>query len=279
MLKYLVVTLSAIFAGLAGIYFFVGTPKVIPTNFPASVSIHLNNNPDVLIKNIQIYAFYFVPRNKSIAIPDNWAESLNSGLVNLREFHSLQFQNLSEVGYKIFPEPVTGEKNNLFYDTEKTDHGNPRALISVSEELERRVFRASGDLYQGDFAGLGDGAYPVMFIMYEGVGAAGGIISESAKKTPAEIASDLNLPESVIYIVDIKSADGFFLVNREIVEGRHGVNGHAILAHEFYHTFGLEDKYSETDGIAESSDLMGLGRLKPIENAYLSREVLKSLGL
>lgn len=279
MFKYLVATLLAIFVGLAGIYFFIGTPKVFLTDFPVAASAHLSANSDLSIKNIQIYAFYFVPRNKSDAVSDHWKESLNSGLAKLREFHSLQFQKLSEITYEVFPESVIGEKNNLFYDTDNTDRGNPFALINASKEIERRVFRADGDLYRENFANSGSGLYPVMFIMYEGVGAAGGVISESAKETPGEIAADLNLPESIIYIVDVSSADGFFLVNREIIEGRHGVNGHTILAHEFYHTLGIEDKYSETDGVAESPDLMGLGRLKPLENGYLSRESLAAFGL
>lgn len=279
MFKYLVLTLLLIFAGLAGIYFFVGTPKIFPTDFPAVASVHLNNNPDVPVKNIQIYAFYFTSQNKSTVVLDNWKETLNSGLANLREFHSQQFQRLSEITYEIFPEPVIGEKNNLFYDTENTDRGNPFALINASEEIERRIFRMGGDLYRKDFAGPREDSYPVMFIMYEGVGSAGGIINESGQETISEIAAELKLPESLIYIVDVESADGFFLVNREIVEGRHGANGYAVLAHEFYHTLGIEDKYSEADGIAESPDLMGLGRLKPLESTYLSRESLAVFGL
>lgn len=279
MFKYLVLTLLLIFAGLAGIYFFVGTPKIIPTYYPNAASVHLYNNPDISIKNIHIYAFYFIPQNKSETPPDNWKETITAGLVNLRDFHNLQLQKLSGISYEVFPEPVIGVKDNSFYDTDKTDRGNPQALISVAEELEGRVFERDGDLYREDFAKNKNDSYPVMFIMYEGVGAAGGIINDSQKETASEIAAELNISESIIYLVDVSSADGFFLVNREIVEGLHGLNGHAILAHEFYHTIGLEDKYSEIDSVAESADLMGLGRLKPLENGYLSRESLAALGL
>lgn len=279
MFKYLVLTLLLIFAGMAGIYFIVGVPRISPTYFSQVNSTYLYNNPDVSIKNIHIFAFYFVPQNRSGNISDEWNETISAGLANLREFHSLQFRNLSEISYEVFPEPVVGLGDNVFYDTENTNYGNPHAMINISEELERRVFREDGDLYREGFAKFKDDSYPILFIMYEGVGAVGGVINDSSKETASEIAAELNLPESVVYIVGVSSVNGFFLVNREIVEGKYGANGRAILAHEFYHTIGLEDKYSLETGIVQSPDLMGLGRFRPLENAYLSRESLAAFGL
>ncbi|MEK7090151.1 MAG: hypothetical protein AAB930_01035 [Patescibacteria group bacterium] len=279
MFKYLIATLCLIFAGLGGIYYFVGVPRIESTNFPALSAIHLYNNPDVLVDNIHISAFYFVSENKIGQVSGNWHNTMEVGLPKLAAFHELQFQKRSKISYAIYPEPVIGEKDNLLYDTENTGRGNPRALIAISEELERRVFKPDGDLYRKDFAEIGGQGYPVIFIMYEGVGATGGIIHESARETASEIAADLGLAESVIFVVDVSSADGFFILNRETLEGKHGPNGETIVAHEFYHTLGVEDKYSLDTGRAESADLMGLGRFKPLENTFLSKDTLNALGL
>ena len=262
---------------MIGIYFFVGVPQITPTEYPKLTTPHLYNNPDVSIENIHISAIYFVPKNKNPA--DNWKNTMEAGLIKLREFHELQFQRRSKISYEIFPEPVIGEKDSLFYDTTSTDRGNPQALINASNEIERRVFANAGDLFNVNFGRDIDDVYPVLFIMYEGVGASGGIINESEEETAAGIAERLNLSESVIFVVDVKSSDGFFLVNREIVDGTHGPNGQSVLAHEFYHTLGLPDEYSLENGVAESPDIMGLGRFKPVENTYLSRELLAGLGL
>ena len=278
MFKYLLLILGLIFASLGGIYFFVGVPRINPTIFQQPAIPHLYNNPDIKIENIQIFAFYFVPKNKTVK--ENWRNTMESGLNRLQEFHKLQFLQRSKISYNIFPEPVIGEREILFYDTETTNRGNPQALINSSNEIERRVFRSDGNLFYVDFPRSTDKSYPVLFIMYEGVGASGGIINESGENlTSAEIAKKLNLPESIIYIVDVKSTDGFFLVNREILEGKHGQNGQSILAHEFYHTLGLSDEYSLEDASARSADIMGLGRFKPIENTYISKKLMASLGL
>lgn len=279
MFKYLAATLTLIFLGLSGIYFLVGVPRIEKTNFPRATLAHLYNNPDVSIANIHIFAFYFVPKNKSADISQDWGSTIASGLDNLKRFHELQLQKRSQISYKIFPEPVIGEHDSIFYNTENTDRGNPFALINISKELQKRVFNESGDLYLEEFKKSSPDDYPVIFVMYEGVGSTGGIINESEKETATDIAREFNLPESVIFIVDVEAAHGFFLVNKEIITGRHGPNGQSIMAHEFYHTIGLPDKYSLKDGVANSADIMGLGRFKLIENTYLSKELLAGLGL
>ena len=279
MFKYLVLALVAIFAGLGGIYFFAGIPRIEKTEFPPASSVYLFKNQDIPLNDIEIYAFYFVPTNEQEIIANSWSDTLEEALLDLKNFHDLQFRKLSEISYKIFPKPILGLNDNAFYDTARTDRGNPFALINISEELQDRVFNESGDLYIKEFAAKSKDVYPVILIMYEGVGAAGGIINESKNESAEEIASELSLPESVIFIVNISFADGFLLVNREIIDGRHGINGSSIMAHEFYHTLGLEDLYSSETGAAQSPDLMGLGRLQPLRRTYLSKEILSNMGL
>lgn len=236
MFKYLVIVLILIFSALGWMYFNLGVPQ-IHSQAPLPLKIpHLYGNQDRFIEKIQVAAFYFVPQNKTKQIDEDWKKVMEAGLTELQKFHFLQLQGLSDIIYKIYPEPIIGFENNLVYDTEITQHGNPSALINISEELEGRKFITRPD-----------GAYPVTFIMYEGVGAAG--------------------------------AEGFFLVNREFLAGIHGSFGNSILAHEFYHTLGAPDAYEISDTIPVSADIMGFGRAKPLDKTYLSKETLENFGL
>ena len=96
---------------------------------------------------------------------------------------------------------------------------------------------------------------------------------------PVEIAESLGIPESAIFILDVESVNGLLLVNREYLSGERGPNGDSIFAHEFYHTLGAPDGYAHESGIAGTSDLMGLGRMRPLAHTYLDKETLKSFGL
>jgi len=53
----------------------------------------------------------------------------------------------------------------------------------------------------------------------------------------------------------------------------------SIIAHEFYHTLGFPDKYNTVTGSAFSEDIMGLGRLRPIEETFIDSDILKRAGL
>lgn len=262
-------------------YLVIGVPAVEKTDMSflaAATGPHFFNDPSRPIKNVVIFGFYFVPKNKRAVMDPRWKENIRQGLEKLKNFHSFQFRNESNIRYEIYPEPVVGYADSGFYDTEHTQGGNPRALISAAEELEKRVFKLSGDLYNPNFKRLA-GEYPVLAIFYEGVGAAGGTIQDSELNFPSEISEALDISESAIFILDVDSADGLLLLNAGYINGLAGPNGDSILAHEFYHTLGVPDGYSHASGIAESADLMGLGRLKALAHTYLSPETLAAMGL
>ena len=271
MLKYLLSVLVLIVLALAWMYYGIGVPSIYREEGVLAASTpHFFNAPEQSVEKIQIRAFYVVPRDRVGRIASGWQETLESTLSKLAAFHALQFQNISTISYAIHPDPVMGLEESIFYDTEDTSGGNPHALIAAAEELEQRGLippRAPDD------------TYPVLFIMYEGVGAIGGIINESAEETAGGIAAELGIPEDMIFLLDVKSVDGFFLVNREIVDGTHGVNGKSIVAHEFYHTLGVPDGYLSPEETPTTSDIMGTGRFKPIEETYLHDEVLQGMGL
>ncbi|MDO8600671.1 MAG: hypothetical protein Q7R73_03575 [bacterium] len=280
MLKYLILALCGLAGAIASLSFWVATPRLHEYASLRFTTPHIFNNPDSGIQHIRIAAFYFVPKNKAAAGTAEWRTLLEKNLEQLQKFHTLQFQGRSVVTYVVYPEPVVGYADQLVYDTESTQHGNPKALLNIGEELDQRVFFPEGDLYRPDFWKKEEGSYPVMFIMYEGVGASGGVIAESDFESVGDIAKELGLPESVIFKVNVKSAEGFFLLSRTFLSDLpYRAFGASVLAHEFYHTLGIPDEYEEEDEKPTSADIMGLGRFRPIEKTYIQRETLRALGL
>lgn len=248
MFKYLILVLLLIFGAIASMYFWIGVPKIYYEKFPEESVPHLYKNPDRSIAKIKIAAFYFVPKNKiSLAIP-NWSAVFEEGIKKLQKFHTLELGHRSTLTYEIYPEPIKGLEDNIAYDTEVTQHGNPEALRRVAGELESRVFAPSGDLYIRDFAKEEQGAYRVMMILYEGVGSSGS--------------------ENVALVSRVFLADP-----------RYNETGASILSHEFYHTLGIPDHYEIPTAIPTSNDIMGSGRTRPLEKTYLGRETLRDLGL
>ena len=243
-------------------------------------SPHLYKNPDVSIANIRIKIVYVIPKNRTGNIVTNWQNFIEEALAKTSKFHEIQFRGKSIIKYDIYPEPVILQESNQFYDTETTARGNPRALIAISEEIERRVFKKEGDLYDEKFAASEESEYPVLGLIYEGVGASGGVIYESELETRSEIAKQLGLSESVIYIVDVESADGFFLLSRVFfTESQYQIFSSTLFYHEFAHTFGLPDQYDLENNVPSSNDIMGAGRRKPIETMYLDRELTRDMGI
>jgi len=279
MLRYLVIVLILIFATLSWMYFGIGVPKIYSENLPEEETSHIYDNPERSIENITLFAFYFVPKNKTDKQIENWQSILTDHLEQLKNFHNLQLQGRSDIEYRIFPKPIIGLNENLSYDTESTQFGNPNGLIAISEEINSRVFDSAGDLHDSNFKENINGSYPVMLIIYEGVGASGGVIYDSQLETAKEIAESIELPESVVFVVDIEDVDGFFLLNREFLTGVNGTYGNSTFVHEFYHTLGVPDFYIPPEDTPTSGDIMGLGRKRPLEQTYIDGKILQKLGL
>ena len=242
MVKYIIIVLALIFAVLLFLYVTISSPLVYRETVSFSADPHLYNNPDRSIKNIKMYAFYFVPKNRAVSQFAEWKKVLRSGLEKLVAFHSLQLRQTSRVYYTIYPESVIGLQDDAIYDTAITQYGNSQALVRVAEEIEDRVFDPEGDLYRQDYSPAQKGEYPILLILYEGVGASGGIIYDSKLKSVSEVAQKLDLPESVIHPVEIKTVDSFLLLNREYMTQTQNADiGTTLLIHEFYHTLGVPE--------------------------------------
>jgi hypothetical protein len=241
---------------------------------------HFYDGPSRAITDLRLKIFYVVPEDKAAQVATGWRETINQVLEKAADFHRFQFRGKSELNYDVYPEIVILKNKSVFYDTEKTDRGNPKALIAIAQELEGRAFSKGGDLYSQNFVFRKEGEYPVLGIVYEGVGAGGGVIFESQKESVAEIAKQFKIPESMIFKVDVKSADGFFIISRQfLTDSQYALFRDSLFYHEFAHTFGLPDLYDWDSNIPFSDDIMGSGRREPIETTYLGRDLLKNLGV
>ncbi len=248
MVKYLIAVLIGIFGALLLIYLFIGVPRVYPESLPELKTPHLYNLPKEPIAEVKIAAFYFVPKNRTDFLFEDWQKIFEENIRKIQDFHHLQFQGKSLISYEIFPEPIIGYEDNQFYDTDITQFGNPEALKSIAIELENRVFGPSGDLYQQDFAKQEGESYRSLLVMYEGVGASG--------------------------------SENVGLVSRTfLTEPEYKEFGTSIFAHEFYHTLRIPDGYEIPSGIPTTQDIMGEGRYRPVEKTYIKQATLQQLGL
>lgn len=240
--------LLLIAAVAAGSYFFFFGEKVMIIEKPASEkSVYYYNNPQISLAKIKIRAFYFVPKDKKEEIYPGWPSVLEKALDELVSFHRAVFRGLSQVSFDIFPEAVVGMQNTFFYDTEKTDRGNPEALRNIYGEIGKRLLDPSGDLFNEDFVKNGKGERIVYCFVYQGVGAVG---------------SENTMLVSLTYLTDENYKDV----------------GTSVFYHEFAHTLGIPDHYDES-GNPDSFDIMGFGLKRPLTFNYLDREILKAMGL
>lgn len=197
------------------------------------------------IRAVDLLILYFVPKNKIPVAETLWKNLLLQQRMDLKSFHNLQFQGRSDLRVVIHPDPVIGRENNDVYDTNDTRYGNPAALRSIATEILARQKSDGGDLAY-TLASF-EGRQPILYILYEGVGAAGSV--------------------------------GAALLSRKFLsDPEYQSFNNALFAHEFYHTLGVPDSYTKED-ISFSADLMGLGRRRPLESNFLDAKTLENMGL
>lgn len=243
MRKYLFGVLLCIFGVLAAIYFFVGVPKVYETNSLPSLIPHVYGDPARSLLRVHVVVWYVVPQDNKESQITNWKEVVTENFEKLQAFHEDQFQRRSRITYEITPEPIQSSQKRILEGT--------TVLAALRQELKER-----GLVFGNDASD----EYRVFLVLYEG----------DEKATGSE--------------------KDFVLIARVLLTDESYRPFHAtFLAHEFYHALGIPDRYGESIkvfpdgqqtivGILSSGDIMGRVRV-PLEQTYLARETLQTMGL
>lgn len=261
--SYLVILLASA-AALAVLFWFWQTRQNPKSVFkPSALALHYAGKPDIPIKKIAIRAVYFVPQDAASS-SDFWLKPLASALDQTASFYSKQLNGGANISYKIYPQIIVGQQPSSFYDGSSTSLGNPNALLSIRRELEARLFSQTGDLYQQQFSSTDGDQFPVLAVLYEGVGSSGTLPDEGDSHAAPGSADSLSaMMVARVFLTDDAYQDF----------------GVTFFAHEFGHTIGLADGYDTATGNPSGDDIMGAGRFRPLGYTYLSKENKLSLGL
>jgi len=209
---------------------------------------HYYDNKAIKLKNIRIDYVYFVPKELEYESYPEWQKTFDLASKDLKLFFETQFGDFINIENKIYIKPVIGLNETSYYNGENTDRGNPNGLLRIEEELNKRLYSESGDLYDAAFK---KSENTVLAIIYEGVGASG-----SGEDRTFMLAREF--------------------LTREPIKSTYGIT---FLAHEFAHALGMPDfshkQQDELDPevVFTSDDLMGSGRYKPLKYTYLSGEI------
>lgn len=245
-------------ASLVVLSLFVGVSKTKPLPELTELSPYMYNNKNVSIKKIHITVFYFIPKDVKEYELSDWKEYAENHLKNLITFHTLQFQNTSEITYTFSPSYVIGEKDKVEYEGILGSYEDYDALIPIKEEITKRVLTKGGDLYIEKNNEKQKDIRNVFMVVFEGNGAAGN--------------------------------GDFALVSRKYLTDKEYVNtGSTFLAHEFYHTLGIPDNYQSSiivhedksqskTSLVTKKDIMGQVNI-PLTSTYLDIDTLKNMGI
>ncbi|MCF7843684.1 hypothetical protein K9M47_02170 [Candidatus Gracilibacteria bacterium] len=256
-MRNLSITFIFLLTSLISLTIFVGVSKVNDVPKLEIITPHMYDNEERSIETINLSIMYFVPKDRTDRIKDNWQEAAIYKLKELQDFHQTQFRGTSIIDYKLLNEIVIGEKNAKEYE-DYFGYDDKDSLVPVKNEITKRILTLDGDLYNKSISEIKPGERKVYLVIFEGVGAAGN--------------------------------ENFSLISRSyLTDSMHKDNGSTFLAHEFYHTLGLPDNYKTSMKVYEDNqqekisiptklDIMGQVNI-PIFDTYIDNEILNKMGL
>ncbi len=223
--------------------------------------------PDKPLHQVVIKAVYFVPKDRVVEIDTNVTQLLSGALQKSVDFYSLQLSKNIAFLVQVYPKPIIGKQSHLFYDSLDTSNGNPHALLSIRQEI-LEIFKAPGNVANSEFFRVDKDSFTGLFILHQGVGASATVLvpAGSAAGTDTIVLSGGDMPAALV-------AYGF------LTKPSYKDYGVTIFTHEFGHLLGLQDHYDTKTGKAFEDDIMGSGRIRPLEFNYLSRSAKKLLGV
>ena len=139
MIKFAVIVLSAITLSLYFIYFSVGRSEIYEERLFAANGPYFYGDSSRLIKTVHLTALYFVPKNKEPAEESEWKEQLEAKVAELSKFHALVTGRSSLLVSTVYPVPIRGLSDNIVYDTDDTNFGNPNALLSKLGAVPQQI--------------------------------------------------------------------------------------------------------------------------------------------
>jgi len=248
MVKSIIGVLTLVGLTLVFFFFFVGAPRVSREQQLFLSPPYVYGNPGQSIEDIEIVALYFVPKDRQDAQISGWFELLLGSLQELQKFHELQFLGRSQIGYRIYPEPVIGEEGHATYDIPDLDHANPERLSALQREVAARIDKNTTT----------GNAYRVFVVMYEGIGATGA--DQIALLSRVFFTEEKYQP-----LTDTFLAHEFY---------------HALSVPDHYQRSAkvFDDGQLVSVEILSSEDLMGRVRV-PLEKTYLDKSTRKQMGL
>ena len=257
-MKKLIVVFCVLLISLIVLTKYVGVTTVLEKPTILTSSPHLYNNPNIMIDRINLVVLYFVPKDKIPFTENNWQDPISIHIKKLQEFHDIQFQGKSKIDVLYYPTIVTGDKTADEYES-ILDHENKDSLTSIKEELKGRIFNKDGNLRDiSDVETTDKNTYRIYLIVFEGSGGLGN--------------------------------GNYALISRAYLTQKPYMEyGSTFLAHEFYHTLGLNDNYQKSTYVYEDNqektvslltkwDIMGRVTL-PLNASYIDAESLKDMGL
>ncbi|MEK7625231.1 MAG: hypothetical protein AAB467_02660 [Patescibacteria group bacterium] len=227
---------------------------------------HLAGNRAIPLNKVLAKVVYFIPNDLVEEKEADWLATIDKTMNEEQRFYRFQLNGAIDFQYDIYESAVIGNKDHQFYDSTSTDRGNPHALISVREEIMRRIFAADGDLYRADFANRSND-YEFIIIIYGSTGASALIYKQNDGSGEDVVRIEDDGPPAIIL------SSGFLTspLYREF--------GATVLAHEIGHAFGLTDSYDADTGSNLETDIMGEGRRRILTGTYISDKNKKLLGL
>lgn len=205
----------------------------------AQTEAHVYKNPKESLKEIDLHIIYVVPTNEVSQISPDWKNDIQAIVPDISKFHNAQFRGYSKLNVRIYPQPLKLSHNNLFYDTDNTNNGNPKGLENIYKEVDHRI----GTELRGNTKN-----FVVFSFIYEGVGASG--------------------------------TEGATLLSKSYLsKNEFSSNRATLFYHEFGHAMGLPDQYDILTNKSWSGSIMGSGRFKPMDLAYLDSAMLIDLGI
>lgn len=248
MLKYFIILFVIILGALAWMYYLGSINNVYRQDAMPIFSAHRFNDPSHSIEHIEIKALYVVPKDHQDKIISDWQPVIRKHLQELGAFHELQLRGRSSMTFDIYPEIVIARQDHRVYEADMGFYSNPVTLSTITREIEKRVLSSAGDLYQADFALSATGSYRSLYIIYEGAGAS--------------------------------ANDHVALLSRSfLTDSNYMHKSQTYFAHEFYHTLGLPDAHDLASSLLLTDDIMGFGRERPLDQAYIAHESIKGFGL